>query len=50
MTFTIGDMIFFEVLGQSFLVLNSLNRTNDLFETRSSNYSDRMRAIMLVEL
>jgi len=49
-TLTIGDMIFFEVLGQSFLGLNSLKRTNDLLETWSSNYSDRMRAIMLVEL
>ena len=43
-------MIYFNVLGQHFLILSSLERTNDLFEKRSSNYSDRPRLPMLVEL
>ena len=46
----IGDMIYFNVLGRHFLILSSLKRTNDLFEKRSSNYSDRPRLPMLVEL
>ncbi|KDR79209.1 hypothetical protein GALMADRAFT_137092 [Galerina marginata CBS 339.88] len=45
-----GDMVYFEVLGQPFLVLGSLRRTNDLFEKRSSTYSDRMRMPMVLEL
>ncbi|KAF8154532.1 cytochrome P450 [Crassisporium funariophilum] len=45
-----GDMVYFEVLGQPFLVLGTLERTNDLFEKRSSNYSDRMRMPMIIEL
>jgi len=45
-----GDMISFKVMGQQFLVLNSLRRTSDLFEKRSSNYSDRMRFPMVLEL
>lgn len=47
---TYGDLIYFNVLGQHFLVLGSLRRTTDLFEKRSSNYSDRMRMPMLLEL
>ena len=43
-------MVYFNVLGQHFLVLGSLQRTTDLFENRSLNYSDRMRLPMLVEL
>ena len=43
-------MIYFKVLGQHFLILCSLERTTDLFEKRSSNYSDRPRLPMLVEL
>ena len=46
----LGDMVYFNVLGQDFLILGSLQRTTDLFEKRSSNYSDRMRLPMLVEL
>jgi len=45
-----GDMVFFKVLGQPILILNSVKRTNDLFEKRSSNYSDRKSGIMLIEL
>ena len=46
----IGDMIYFNVLGQHFLILGSFERTTDLFEKRSSNYSDRMRLPMMIEL
>ncbi|KAF8815533.1 hypothetical protein BYT27DRAFT_7045609, partial [Phlegmacium glaucopus] len=35
------DIVYFNVLGQHFLVLGSKERINDLFEKRSSNYSDR---------
>ncbi|PPQ69644.1 hypothetical protein CVT24_001217 [Panaeolus cyanescens] len=45
-----GDMVYFEVLGQPFIVLGSLEKTYDLFEKRSSNYSDRMRMPMVLEL
>lgn len=45
-----GDMIYFEILGKKYLVLNSLKRTNDLFEKRSSNYSDRVKMPMLIDL
>ncbi|KAF9450386.1 cytochrome P450 [Macrolepiota fuliginosa MF-IS2] len=45
-----GDMIYFEVLGQPFLILGSMKRTYDLFERRSSNYSDRPRLPMLNEM
>ena len=48
--FFIGDMIYFNVLGHHFLILGSFERTTDLFEKRSSNYSDRMRLPMQVEL
>jgi cytochrome P450 len=43
-------MIYFNVLGQHFLILSSFERTSDLLEKRSSNYSDRMRLPMLCEL
>ena len=46
----VGDMIYFNVLGHHFLILGSFERTTDLFEKRSSNYSDRMRLPMLVDL
>ncbi|KAJ3510929.1 hypothetical protein NLJ89_g4394 [Agrocybe chaxingu] len=45
-----GDMIYFKVLGQPFLVLHTLERTYDIFEKRSSNYSDRARMPMILEL
>ncbi|PPQ80126.1 LOW QUALITY PROTEIN: hypothetical protein CVT25_001425 [Psilocybe cyanescens] len=45
-----SDMVYFELLGQPVLVLGSLKRTNDLFEKRSSNYSDRIRMPMVLEL
>jgi hypothetical protein len=46
----LGDMIYLNVLGQHFLILGSLQRITDLLEKRSSNYSDRMRMPMAVEL
>ena len=46
----LGDMVCFNVLGQRFLVLGSKQRTTDLLEKRSSNYSDRERMPMLREL
>ncbi|TFK36285.1 cytochrome P450 [Crucibulum laeve] len=45
-----SDILYFEVLGQPFIILGSLSRTYDLFEKRSSNYSDRMRMPMIIEL
>jgi hypothetical protein len=49
-TIYIGDIIYFNVLGQHFLVLGSLRRTTDLFEKRSSNYSDRLQMPMFIDL
>jgi len=43
-------MFYFEALGQKYLVLNSFKTANDLFEKRSSNYSDRVEMPMLVDL
>ena len=40
-------MVYFNVFGQHFLVLGSVQRTTDLFGKRSSNYSDRVQAPML---
>ncbi|PPQ72181.1 hypothetical protein CVT24_002393 [Panaeolus cyanescens] len=45
-----GDIVYYNVLGQGFIVLGSLEKTTDLFEKRSSNYSDRMRMPMVIEL
>ncbi len=45
-----GDMIYFKVFGQSFLILGNLRRTSDILEQRSSNYSDRPRFPMLLEM
>ena len=45
-----GDMIYLNVLGQQFLILNSLEFTRDLFDKRSSNYSDRKQMTMMSEL
>jgi len=46
----IGDMVFFKILGQPFLVLGSVQGTYDLFEKRSTNYSDRPRLPMFNEV
>ncbi|KAF9450374.1 cytochrome P450 [Macrolepiota fuliginosa MF-IS2] len=45
-----GDMVYFEILGQSFLVLGSPQRINDLFEKRGAIYSDRPRMIMAMDM
>ena len=46
----LGDMIYLNVLGQHFVILNSLEDITNLFEKRSSNYSDRIQTTMLSEL
>ena len=38
------------VLGQHIVILSSLEVITDLFDKRSSNYSDRKHTIMLHEL
>ena len=43
-------MIYLNVLGQHFVILNSLEVITDLFEKRSSNYSDRKQMTMVHEL
>ena len=43
-------MIYLNVLGQHIVILSSLEVITDLFEKRSSNYSDRMHSTMLHEL
>ena len=43
-------MIYLNVLGQHIIILSSLEVIADLFEKRSSNYSDRKQLIMLNEL
>ena len=43
-------MIYLNVFGQHIVILNSLEVITDLFEKRSSNYSDRKQTTMLCEL
>ncbi|KAJ3552268.1 hypothetical protein NP233_g12920 [Leucocoprinus birnbaumii] len=45
-----GNVIYFEVLGRSFLILGDYESAYDLFEKRSSNYSDRIRLPMMNEM
>ncbi|KAF7768382.1 hypothetical protein Agabi119p4_7625 [Agaricus bisporus var. burnettii] len=45
-----GDMIYFRVFGKGFLILGSLERVSDIFDRRSSHYSDRPRMVMLNEM
>ncbi|KAF8884166.1 cytochrome P450 [Infundibulicybe gibba] len=47
---TYGDIVHFKIFDQSFVILNSLKRTTDIFDKRSSSYSSRPRMPMLVEL
>ncbi|PPR03921.1 hypothetical protein CVT24_008106 [Panaeolus cyanescens] len=47
---TYGDLLYFEVLGQPFLILCSLHRTNDILQKRSTIYSDRPQMPMVVDL
>jgi hypothetical protein len=37
-----GDMIYFELFGKRFLILNSISSINDLLASRASIYSDRI--------
>ncbi|KAF8880682.1 hypothetical protein BD779DRAFT_1421237, partial [Infundibulicybe gibba] len=46
-TKTYGDIIHFKVFNQSLVILNSLKRTTDIFDKRSSAYSSRPRMPML---
>jgi hypothetical protein len=43
-------MIYLNFLGQHFVILSSLEVITDLFEKRSSNYSDRTHSTMIFEL
>ena len=43
-------MIYLNVLGQNIIILSSLEVIGDLFEKRSSNYSDRKQLPMTSEL
>jgi cytochrome P450 len=43
-------MIYLNVLGQHFIILSSLEVISDLFEKRSTIYSDRKQTTMLTEL
>ncbi|KAF6752910.1 O-methylsterigmatocystin oxidoreductase [Ephemerocybe angulata] len=45
-----GEMFFFSVLGQNILFVNSFQVAYDLFEKRSSIYSDRKRSVMMNDL
>ncbi|KAF5353990.1 hypothetical protein D9756_007074 [Leucocoprinus leucothites] len=45
-----GDLIYFEIMGKKFLVVGSVERANDLFEKRSTNYSDRPHLVMVMDL
>ncbi|KAJ7438060.1 cytochrome P450 [Mycena latifolia] len=45
-----SDIIHLDVAGTSIVVLSSVEAVHDLFEKRSSSYSDRPRLPMLVEL
>jgi hypothetical protein len=40
----LGDVIYFEALGNKFLILNSLDAINTLLVERSANYSDRIKS------
>ncbi|KAK0235466.1 cytochrome P450 [Armillaria nabsnona] len=41
-----GDMIYLRIFSRSILILNSTESIKDLFEKRSSNFSDRPRRVM----
>jgi cytochrome P450 len=45
-----GDVVYFKVLGQPFLIVGSAETAFDLFDKRSSNYSDRPRLPMINEM
>ncbi|KAF9457427.1 cytochrome P450 [Collybia nuda] len=45
-----GEMVYFKVFGQGYLFLGSSAKIKDLFEKRSTNYSDRVQTPMLLDL
>ena len=47
LTTIIGDVVYLNVLGQSIVVLGSMQAARDLLDKRSSNYSDRPRSAMM---
>jgi hypothetical protein len=48
--FHTGDVIYFNALGKSIVVLNSVEAAVDLMDKRSSMYSDRSDFVMLVDM
>lgn len=50
MEWIIGPVVHVAALGKSIVFLNTVKSVNDLFEKKSSIYSDRPRFPMLVEL
>lgn len=48
--FGIGDVVYLRILGNSIVVLNSMNSIRDLFERRAYNYSHRPTFTMVGEL
>lgn len=42
-----GDMVYFSVAGQNLIYVNSFDVAIDLFEKRSSRYSDRAHTTMM---
>ena len=49
-TWCIGDVIYFNALGRSIVVLNSAEAAVDLLEKRSSIYSDRPPFVMFRDM
>ncbi|KAF9043066.1 cytochrome P450 [Panaeolus papilionaceus] len=45
-----GDLVFLSAFGKNVLFVNTFEAANELFEKRSSNYSDRAQSIMSHEL
>ncbi|KLO07634.1 cytochrome P450 [Schizopora paradoxa] len=45
-----GDLIFLKSLGQPMVIINSYDVAVDLFEKKSTNYSDRPTSVMVNEL
>ncbi|KDQ63502.1 hypothetical protein JAAARDRAFT_147890 [Jaapia argillacea MUCL 33604] len=45
-----GELVYVEVFGRGMLILNSVKAITDLFDKRSSNYSDRPPMYMVNEL
>lgn len=50
MTLSLGDLVHLSVFGQHFLFVNSYGVASELFDKKSSNYSDRHVMPMVYEL